>query len=248
MLNHIRIVLVETSHPGNIGATARAMMTMGLQRLTLVNPKRFPHAQAVARASGALSILEQAHVVPDLATAIADCELVVGTSARSRDFPWPVFSPRQFAEKMQQDDVGKQCAVIFGRERSGLTNDECNLCHYLVQIPTVQNFSSLNIAQAVQLICYELSIALTPIATAQPKQQALATAAECTGFYQQLKEALTHTEFLDPKAPRLLMQRLIRLFNRAHLEKTEVQILRGICTEIMQMPRRVHAAKKGDKK
>lgn len=228
-LSDIRIVLVETSHPGNIGATARAMKNMGLEQLYLVRPAQFPHADATARASGADELLGRAVVCDSLEQALTGCSTVFGASARSRTIPWPEVTPRQCGEQMASADG--QAALVFGRERSGLTNEELERCNYLVHIPTNPEFSSLNVAAAVQVLSYEARVAvLGHQARDAVEKDRPATADEVDGFYQHLEQTLIDTEFLDPGNPRQLMRRLRRLFNRVQLESVEVNILRGILT------------------
>jgi len=228
MLNNIRIVLIETSHPGNIGAAARAMKTMGLKHLYLVDPKLFPHQKANEMASSAVDVLENAVVVKNLAAAIADCHLVVGTSTRARTIPWPMLSPRLLAEKIREESGVMQTAILFGREQSGLTNEELHRCHFHVQIPTHADYSSLNIAAAVQVIAYELHLASLLESQTVEWDYPLATAKELDGFYTHLEKVLIEIDFLNPKAPRQLMTRLRRLFGRARLDAMEINILRGI--------------------
>jgi tRNA (cytidine32/uridine32-2'-O)-methyltransferase len=228
MLENIRIVLVNTSHPGNIGAAARAMKTMGLSKLCLVSPKLFPHDKANEMASAAVDVLETAQVVPTLNDAIADCHLVIGTSARTRTIPWPLLTPRECAEKMVSEAKNKNVALVFGREQTGLTNEELHRCHYHVHIPSNPEYSSLNIASAVQVLAYELRVA----SEAKPAEVAwdyeYASSEELEGLYQHLERVMVQIEFLNPKAPRQLMARVRRLFNRARLDVMEVNILRGI--------------------
>jgi tRNA (cytidine32/uridine32-2'-O)-methyltransferase len=227
MLEHIRIVMVETSHPGNIGAAARAMKTMGLLRLYLVKPAQFPHNEADARASGADDILNSAVVCNSLDEALVGCTHVVGASARLRSLPWPLVTPRTCAAEAvsQQGEV----ALVFGRERSGLSNEELERCSQLVHIPCNPEFSSLNVASAVQLLSYECLLAasndpeLQQDADSEP-----ATREELEGFYTHLEQVLVGIDYLDPDNPRQLMRRLRRLYNRAAIEKTELNILRGI--------------------
>ncbi len=233
MLNSIRIILVNTSHPGNIGAAARAMKTMGLSELYLVAPKLFPHDKAEEMASNAADILIQAHVVPDLETAIADCGLVVGTSTRSRSIPWPMLTPRQFAEKAKDESASTKIAVLFGREQSGLTNDELHKCHYHIQIPSNPEYNSLNLAAAVQVIAYELQVAFSLSESSSAKwDYPFANSLEMEGFYEHLEKVLTQLDFLKIEAPRQLMVRLRRLFYRARPDVMEVNILRGILGSI----------------
>lgn len=228
----IRIVLVNTSHPGNIGAAARAMKTMGLSQLYLVSPLAFPHPKAIEMASGAQDVLDRVVMVENLEDAINDCTLIAGTSTRNRTIPWPILSPRKFAEKIYHPDhASHKIAILFGREQSGLTNEELQKCHFHLQIPSHPDYSSLNLAAAVQVIAYELRVAAL---AKQPQNHdnhwdyPLATHHELEGFYQHLKETLIATEFLKPEAPRQLMTRLRRLFNRAQPDKMEINILRGI--------------------
>lgn len=229
MLDKIRIVLLNTSHPGNIGAAARAMKTMGLTALSLVKPTVFPHAKANEMASGALDILANAKVVATLDEAIADCALVVGTSARSRTLPWPMLTPRAFAEKVSSS--AKTTAILFGRENSGLTNEELQRCHWHIQIPANPEYSSLNIAAAVQVIAYELRV-LCQQESLPVSLEEYATDEDLQGYYTHLERVLIALDFLNPKAPRQLLPRLRRLFNRAELDRVEVNILRGILTAV----------------
>ena len=233
----IRVVLVETTHPGNIGAAARAMKAMGLSRLCLVNPARFPHAEATARASGADDLLVAAEVHESLASAIAGCRLVVGASARRRRLACPELDPRQCAERAVAEAAFGEVAVVFGRERNGLTNQELDLCHHLVHIPTVPDFASLNVASAVQLVAWEIREAVLR-ADAPPagveEEDDLPDAGEMERFYAHLEEVLVEIEFLDPNNPRHLMRRLRRLYNRARPDRTELNILRGILTAVQR--------------
>lgn len=224
-----RIVLIETSHPGNIGAAARAMKTMGLFELALVNPQHFPNAEASARASGADDLLARAQVYDNLADALAGCQLVIGTSARPRELEWPMLNPEQSAEKAVSHQG--QCALVFGRERSGLSNAELDLCHYLVQIPSIEGFSSLNLGAAVQIIAYSLRVAQLKHTAQMPDLSHapnLADAKAMQYFYEHLEQTLIDIDFLDPEQPKRLMRRLRRLFNRAQPDETELNILRGI--------------------
>lgn len=236
MFEHIRIVLVATSHPGNIGASARAMKNMGLNHLYLVSPLEFPHQEATSRASGADDILDNAVVVETLADAINPCQLVFGTSARSRKLPWPLISPRECAEKTQIEK-DKSIAIVFGRERTGLTNEELAMCHYHVHIPTVESFSSLNLAAAVQVLVYELRVAgLAGIEQTETTEfiDELATSEQINGLVDHFRQTMSDVEFLDPNHPKLLMQRIQRLFMRTPLENTEVNILRGFLSAIQK--------------
>lgn len=232
--NDIRIVLVETSHPGNIGATARAMKCMGLEQLYLVRPPRgFPGADVTARAAGADDILMNAVVCDELDEAIHDCVLVAGTTARDRSIPWPVLSPEQCAHQAVTDAASGPVALLFGRERSGLKNEEIDRCHCVVHIPTNPAFSSLNIAAAVQIMAYELFLA-----TMQPSQDStepripLATAGQLEQLYDHLERCMMRVGFFDPDKPRRLQRRLRRLFNRAQLDQNELNILRGFLAAV----------------
>lgn len=234
MLDQIRIVLVNTSHPGNIGSAARAMKTMGLSQLYLVEPEQFPHEKANELASGAGDVLEQAIVVSDLDQALQDCTLVIGTSARSRAVPWPLFSPRQMGEKLQQEPSSSQIAIIFGREQSGLTNEELQRCHFHIQIPANPEYSSLNLAAAVQVVAYECRVASLTHDVSDVWDYRLATADEMEKFFQHLQTVLIEIDFLKMSAPRKLMTRLRRLFLRTRPDVMEMNILRGILTAIQE--------------
>lgn len=243
MLQNIRIVLVNTSHPGNIGGAARAMKNMGLSRLVLVDPHVFPSPEASARASGADDILANAQVVPTLEEALVGCSLVMGTSARDRSLPWPLLDPRACATKAVEDArAGGEVALVFGREHAGLTNEELQRCHFHVHIPSAPEFSSLNLAAAVQVLAYEVRLAFLALAQVAPSAPAeapveLATAEELEGFYGHMEATLVDIGFLDPEKPRHLMARLRRLYSRCRLERTEVSILRGILTETRKTAR-----------
>jgi len=237
-LGRIRFVLTETSLSGNIGAVARAMKNMGLSRMELVRPRRFPDADAVARASGADDLLACAGVHDDLASALAGCRLVVGSSARLRSVQWPQLDPHECARVLLDEADQGDVALVFGRESSGLTNDELGACHYLAHIPSDPAFSSLNIAAAAQVFAYEIRrTALergAPLDTMEtvPSNALgvldLATADEMEGFYQHLEQTLTRIGFADPEQSSKLQRRLRRLFNRARPDRTEINILRGM--------------------
>ena len=226
MLNSIRVVLVETSHPGNIGAAARAMKNMGLHELYLVNPAEFPSGQATARAAGADDLLENAVVCDSLEAALADCELVFATSARSRHLSWPSCNPRECAMKIAAQP-SKKIVIIFGNEQRGLTNAQLMQAHYHVFIPTADDFSSLNLAAAVQVIAYELRMQHAEMKDFKQETDELATQKEIQGFYEHMQVQMQEVGFLNTAQPRRLLQRLRRLFNRTQLTKTEVNILRG---------------------
>ncbi len=232
-LNNVRIVLEGTTHPGNIGATARAMKTMGQDKLYLVSPKIYPSAEATARATGADDVLASAVVCDDLKTALKDCELVVATTARRRSLPWPVVTPRQCAEKVKAIKPATT-AIVFGRESSGLSNEEMELSNLMLQIPANPEYSSLNLAAAVQLVCYELLIAGIEQSeeTENTTTEEYATQQELEMFYEHLEQCMLDLEYMDPENPRKLMHRMRRLFNRSHLEKSEWRILRGFLSNI----------------
>jgi TrmH family RNA methyltransferase len=249
-LARIRIVLINTTHPGNIGATARAMKVMGLSALHLVTPKIYPHAEATARASGADDLLQRAQVHDSLEGALAGCRLVLGTSARLRSLPLPVIDARRAAGQALVESLaasGEQAgegagegegegegahdvAVLFGRERYGLTNEEMQRCHFLVNIPANPDYSSLNIAQAVQLIAYELRVAALGIAdiAIEPPDWEPVDGLQMERFFAHLEQTLLDIRFLNPRQPKRLMARLRRLFNRARPDQNEINILRGI--------------------
>ena len=224
----LHVVLVETSHPGNIGAAARAMKTMGLGNLRLINPKVFPSAEATARASGASDVLAAAQVFSSLDEALADCGLVLGASARMRSIPWPLVNARDGAALAAVGSGRTKVALLFGRERTGLTNEELERCHHLVNIPSNPEYSSLNLAASVQVMSYELRMAADIDPLPSDADSPPATGREMEDFYRHLEETLLVTGFLNPDAPRQLMRRLRRLFNRVGLEHLEVNILRGI--------------------
>ncbi|MCZ6502215.1 MAG: tRNA (cytosine(32)/uridine(32)-2'-O)-methyltransferase TrmJ [Gammaproteobacteria bacterium] len=247
----LRIVLIETSHPGNIGAAARAMKNMGVTSLYLVNPLEFPSAKANYRAVSAADVVENAIVVSDVDAAVADCELVIGTSARNRRIPWPLLDTRACAEKVVAEQRrGMKVAILFGRESRGLKNEELQKCHYHVNIPTGEAYSSLNLAMAVQVICYEIlqsslrqdGQAETFYATRSDRRDddaeaenwdmEYATAQDMEHLFEHLEQTLVQVNFHDPKNPRQLMTRLRRMLNRIRPDQMEVNILRGFLTAI----------------
>jgi tRNA (cytidine32/uridine32-2'-O)-methyltransferase len=230
----VRIVLVDTSHPGNIGATARAMKTMGLTELALVRPKHFPHDDATARAAGAVDILAAARVHETLSSAIADCGWVVGASARLRTIALPILDPREAAATIWQRLPANRVAVLMGPEQSGLTNDDLARCQQLVHIPANPEFSSLNLAMAVQVLCYELRMAMPgrPLPEGPVGDSRLATAAELEALHEHLERLLTDSEFLHPEHQRQVKLKLRRIFHKATLEYNELNILRGALTSL----------------
>lgn len=232
-LDKIRIVLVGTTHPGNIGSAARAMKTMGINRLYLVKPNLSPYRKAHEMASGAFDILQKAVIVDTLSEALANCKLICATSARPRDISLPGLSPEKFAHlaSSQQDDT--EIAVIFGREHSGLTNEELLHANYHINIPSVTDFSSLNLSHSVQIICYEMRMKiLSPNISVETKPSELASYEDIERFHKHLEEILIATKFLKPANHTKILRKLKRLFNRAQPEIIEINILRGILTQI----------------
>ncbi|MBI1905041.1 MAG: RNA methyltransferase [Rhodocyclales bacterium] len=235
-LDRIRVVLMRTTHPGNIGAAARAMKTMGLSRLYLVEPVSFPDPVADARASGATDVLENARVVSSLPEALQGTVFSAAVTARRREWSVPVKYAREAAAELtgyaRQDEV----ALVFGTEASGLTNDEVALCSMPVSIPANPAFSSLNLGSAVQLLCYELRVAaLEPVVSPEASPD-LATFDEVEGFHRHLEQAMTASGFYDPANPKRLLPRVRRLFGRIRLEREEVNILRGILSTMQRKP------------
>lgn len=237
--DRVRIVLVEPSHPGNIGGAARAMKTMGFTDLALVRPVRFPDPQAEWRAAGAVDVLAHARVFDHLDTAIADCALVAGASVRTRHVPWPLDSAEGFAARLSAAELaGKPAAILFGRETSGLANDELMRCNLQVMIPAHPGYPSLNLAMAVQVVCYELYKAFADQSATTTAgdgwDRPLATAEQLAGLYTHLEDVLREIEFQERNDRRLTMTRLRRLFGRVHADETEVAILRGVLTHIQR--------------
>ena len=240
MLDQIRIILVNTSHPGNMGSAARAMKTMGLTQMVLVDPQALPDDNAFALAAGASDVLANARIVSTLDEAIADCGLVIGTSARSRTLSWPMLDPREAGEKLVLEGMTHPVALVFGRERTGLTNDELQKCHYHVAIPANPEYSSLNLAMAVQTLCYEIRVhwlqeQLQEQAVEPEEEMAYPSAAQLEGFYQHLEQTLLKTGFIADDHPGHVMSKLRRLFNRARPEASELNILRGILTSVQKV-------------
>lgn len=234
----LAIVLVNTSHPGNIGAAARAMKNMGLNQLILVDPEDFPSGAATARAAWAVDVLENARVVSTLEEAVADCGLIIGTSARSRKLPWPMLEPEACAERVLYEHTTNKVALVFGREDSGLNNEELQLCHYHVQVPTSPECPSLNLSAAVMVLSYEIAKrARQDKAAARLSEdhfwdQERATAEENERFFTHLERVMIAIRFHDPDNPRQLMQRMRRLFGRIRIDVMEMNILRGILSNI----------------
>ena len=251
-LSHVRIVMVNTTLPANIGSALRAMKTMGLSKLVLVAPKTYPHPDIDALAAGATDLIEQIEIVETLADAIKDCHLVFGTSARSRTIPWPLLDARPAAEKSISAVVNDQqeVAVVFGREDRGLTNEELAMANYHVTIPVNTDYGVLNVAQAIQVICYEMRMAtLAAVESAEDEaatmlvtdtesmqwDEPLVTHEQMEQFYPHIEKMLAEIEFLDPKNPRLLPLRLRRLFGRIQLDRMEYHLLRGIFSRVQAL-------------
>lgn len=233
MLSNIRIVLVNTFHPGNIGAAARAMKNMGLSRLYLVSPKVFPADEATRRASSAVDVLENAVVVDDLKQALEGCSYAVGTSARLRHVHWEQMNSRECGERLFEESGEHEVALVFGRERTGLFNEELELCQGLVHIPTNDEYSSLNVASAVQVLVYEIFMANQK--QQAPKERAikdakdkLATADQLEGMYGHFFDTMNHLDYFGKRNPEHIMRRLRVLFGRARPTNREVQIMRGL--------------------
>ena len=251
-LSHVRIVMVNTTLPANIGSALRAMKTMGLSKLVLVAPKTYPHPDIDALAAGATDLIEQIEIVETLTDAIKDCHLVFGTSARSRTIPWPLLDARPAAEKSISAVVNDQqdVAVVFGREDRGLTNEELAMANYHVTIPVNTDYGVLNVAQAIQVICYEMRMATLaavksgedeaatmPVTDTESMQwdEPLVTHEQMEQFYPHIEKMLAEIEFLDPKNPRLLPLRLRRLFGRIQLDRMEYHLLRGIFSRVQAL-------------
>jgi tRNA/rRNA methyltransferase len=233
-LKNIRIVLCETAHPGNIGAAARALKTMGLGRLHLVAPAHFPDPQAEWLASGATDVLRRARVHPSLDDALAGSALTVACTARPREIAVPMVTAREAAARVVQAARSQPAALVFGNETYGLTAAEVGKCQLLATIPANPEYSSLNVAAAVQLFAYELRLAALGQGTRTGKAPARATHEELERFFEHLERALVEHGFLNPEHPRKLMPRLRRLFNRAELEREEVNILRGVIKALVR--------------
>ncbi|WP_286265682.1 tRNA (cytosine(32)/uridine(32)-2'-O)-methyltransferase TrmJ [Thalassotalea atypica] len=242
-LENVKIVLVNTSDCRNIGSAARAMKTMGLSQLVLVDPIEMPNGQAQALAAGATDVLADAKVVNTLEEAIVDCGLVVGTSARSRTLPWPMLDPRECGEKLIKEVPDYSVALVFGRESSGLTNEELQLCHFHVQIPANPEYSSLNLAMAVQTLSYEVRMAFLASQNASYEKTGDAdeeypVVEETERMFQHFEDALKATSFIVPSHPGLVMTKLRRFINRARPDTKEVKMWRGILSSIEKTARR----------
>ena len=232
-MENIKIVMVGTTHSGNIGAAARAMNNMCFTRLILVAPECKVDQAAYARASGANRILDEAVTCNSLEQAVADCEYIVAASARRRSLTWPELEPCELAQKIQELPPATTTALVFGREHSGLTNDELQICNAMLCIPTNPDFSSLNVAAAIQVVCYEI-FSRGRLVSQDPGDDSddLANSAEMEGYFAHLQQVLEAHGFLDPKQPGQIMQRLRRLYLRSGVTRNEINILRGILTAV----------------
>jgi len=248
LLENVKIVLVNTSDCRNIGSAARAMKTMGLSQLVLVDPIEMPNGQAQALAAGATDVLANAKVVSTLEEAIVDCGLVVGTSARSRTLPWPMLEPRSCGEKLISEVPDYSVALVFGRESSGLSNDELQLCHFHVQIPANPEYSSLNLAMAVQTLSYEVRMAYLAAQEAQfeknDNEEEYPVVEETERMFTHFEEALKATKFIVPSHPGLVMTKLRRFINRARPDTKEVKMWRGILSSIEKTAKRASNSEK----
>jgi tRNA (cytidine32/uridine32-2'-O)-methyltransferase len=237
--SNIKIVLVNTAHPGNIGGAARAMKNMGLSELCLVEPREYPAPRAVWRAAGAREVLTHATVVDSVDEAIADCSLVIGTSARERRIPWPLINPRECGVRVWAEAQKHKVALLFGREDRGLTNDELQKCHYHVHIPSNPEYSSLNLATAVQVLAYEIRMASLAnengdLPDLAEWDQPLVNAEDLENFHNHLAETMAELDFYDPENPKQLLTRMRRLFNRLRMDQMEVSILRGLLSAVQR--------------
>ncbi|MCW8929014.1 MAG: RNA methyltransferase [Gammaproteobacteria bacterium] len=243
--NNIRIVMINTSHPGNIGAAARVMKNMGLTRLYLVNPKQFPNYEATAMASGADDLLSQAKVCTSFEEALEGCHLVLGTTARERKIQHEFIGAREAGELSVDESASHEVALVFGRERTGLTNDEIGLCHKLINIPTNPDYSSLNVASAVQIVTYEVMMAFQALtiddhqkvqsSEVEAEVEKFASSENMERFYEHLQETLIDIDFLRVKQSPQLMPKLRHIYNRVRLKQEEVNILRGILNKTQRL-------------
>ena len=236
LLNSVKVVLVGTTHPGNIGAAARAIKNMGIFNLALVEPKEFPSDIAIYRSKAAKDILENAEIYESLEDAIAGCKLVVGTSARARSVPWPVFNPRDAAEEMSKISKQGNVAIVFGREDRGLTNDELGLCNFHVHIPSDPKYSSLNLSQAVQILAYEIRLAYSrdEVISEVKWDVDLANNEQTERLIDHMEELMQDVEFYDVENPRKLLLRVRRFFKRSKIDVMEANIFRGLFSAIQK--------------
>ena len=236
LLNSVKVVLVGTTHPGNIGAAARAIKNMGIFNLALVKPKEFPSDIAIYRSKAAKDILENAEIYESLEDAIAGCKLIVGTSARARSVPWPVFNPRDAAEEMRKISKQGNVAIVFGREDRGLTNDELGLCNFHVHIPSDPKYSSLNLSQAVQILAYEIRLAYSrdEVISEVKWDVDLANNEQTERLIDHMEELMQDVEFYDVENPRKLLLRVRRFFKRSKIDVMEANIFRGLFSAIQK--------------
>ena len=236
LLNSVKVVLVGTTHPGNIGAAARAIKNMGIFNLALVKPKEFPSDIAIYRSKAAKDILENAEIYESLEDAIAGCKLIVGTSARARSVPWPVFNPRDAAEEMSKISKQGNVAIVFGREDRGLTNDELGLCNFHVHIPSDPKYSSLNLSQAVQILAYEIRLAYyrDEVISEVKWDVDLANNEQTERLIDHMEELMQDVEFYDVENPRKLLLRVRRFFKRSKIDVMEANIFRGLFSAIQK--------------
>ena len=236
LLNSVKVVLVGTTHPGNIGATARAMKNMGILDLALVEPKEFPSDVATFRSKAAKDILEKASVHTSLEEAISECELVVGTSARGRTVPWPVLNPREAAEEMHKSSLNGKVAIVFGREDRGLTNEELGLCNFHVHIPSDPEYSSLNLSQAVQILAYEIRLSYLQDRHVNKEywDVELANNEQTERLINHMDELMQEVDFYDVEKPRKLLVRVRRFFKRSKIDVMEANIFRGLFASIQK--------------
>ena len=236
LLNSVKVVLVGTTHPGNIGATARAMKNMGILDLALVEPKEFPSDVATFRSKAAKDILEKASVHTSLEEAISECELVVGTSARGRTIPWPVLNPREAAEEMHKSSLNGKVAIVFGREDRGLTNEELGLCNFHVHIPSDPEYSSLNLSQAVQILAYEIRLSYLQDRHVNKEywDVELANNEQTERLINHMDELMQEVDFYDVENPRKLLVRVRRFFKRSKIDVMEANIFRGLFATIQK--------------
>lgn len=239
LLNQIRVVMVRTSHSGNIGAAARAMRVMGLYHLTLVEPKHFPSQEAIALASGAVDVLENANVVPTLEEALKDCHVAYATTARPRYISSKLYTAEEAAIEAVQSvkNDNQKIAFVFGTERTGLTNEEIDLCQRMMTIPSENSYNSLNISAAIQVVSYELHKAYKnlldlPLIQSPEEHDELATGEMREGFYEHFQDILFQSEFLDPTEPKNIMKKIRHLFQKRDLTTQEIHLLRGILTSL----------------
>ena len=234
MLDNVRIILIGTSHPGNVGSAARAMKTMGLSNLVLVDPECTVDGKSRALSAGATDVLENHQVFATLDEAIADCGLVIGASARPRTLEWPMLDPREMGEKAVIEGQKHPVALVFGRENSGLSNEELQKCHFHVFIPANPDYSSLNLAMAVQTLCYEIRMAFLSTKAYPEQQEEYPLTAEIEGMFNHLEQTLIETHFIVPAHPGLVMTKLRRFFHRARPEIKELRMWRGILSSVQK--------------